>query len=130
MHTKNFIRIRQIHKSVVSSGVAWLSSTCGAVGQCVQLKRLLVPAHQDCYTMDLWFYTFPCTAGMYRRPYSEVLDEKLVPRIPVQPVSYGDAVHFMRLTSCSEISTLSSLVQVYVRITCIVFSSGLTVLYV
>ncbi len=33
---------------------------------------------------------------MYRRPYSEVVDEELVPRIPVQPLSYEDAVHFMR----------------------------------
>lgn len=33
--------------------------------------------------------------GFYRRPYSEVEDEEDAPRIPVQPISYGDAFHFM-----------------------------------
>ena len=35
-------------------------------------------------------------AGMYRRPYSDVENEKSVPTIPVQPVSYGDIVNFMK----------------------------------
>lgn len=34
-------------------------------------------------------------AGVHRRPYSDAVDEGAVPRIPVQPISYGDAVHFM-----------------------------------
>ena len=33
---------------------------------------------------------------MYRRSYSEAIEEESVPRIPVQPISYGDAIHFMR----------------------------------
>ncbi len=36
---------------------------------------------------------------MYRRPYSEVQDDKAVPTIPVQPVSYGDIVTFMNQLS-------------------------------
>ena len=36
------------------------------------------------------------TEGMYRRHYSEAQDEESVPKIPVQPVSYGDAEHFLR----------------------------------
>ena len=36
---------------------------------------------------------------MYRRPYSDVEADKLVPTIPVQPVSYGDIVHFMNQLS-------------------------------
>ena len=35
-------------------------------------------------------------AGVHRRSYSEALDERVVPHIPVQPISYGDAIHFMR----------------------------------
>ena len=33
--------------------------------------------------------------GFYQRAYSEVVDEGSVPRIPVQPISYQDALHFM-----------------------------------
>ena len=33
--------------------------------------------------------------GFYRIPYSKVLDNKDAPSIPVQPLSYGDAVHFL-----------------------------------
>ena len=35
-------------------------------------------------------------AGVFRRNYSEVLAEKAAPTIPVQPISYADAIHFMR----------------------------------
>ena len=33
--------------------------------------------------------------GFYRLPYSNAIDHKYVPSIPVQPISYGDAIHFM-----------------------------------
>ena len=46
-------------------------------------------------------HTHTCThthtlAGVFRRNYSEVLAEKAAPTIPVQPISYADAIHFMR----------------------------------
>ena len=34
--------------------------------------------------------------GFYRIPYSKLEDGGDVPSIPVQPLSYGDAVHFLR----------------------------------
>ena len=34
-------------------------------------------------------------AGMNRRAYSKAQAEGAVPHIPVQPISYGDAAHFM-----------------------------------
>ena len=41
-------------------------------------------------------------AEVGRRPYSAAVEETSVPRIPVQPVSYGDAIHF--LEQLSELS--------------------------
>lgn len=42
-------------------------------------------------------YMLPFAADydVYRHPYSDAEDAAYVPRIPVQPISYGDAVHFM-----------------------------------
>ncbi len=36
---------------------------------------------------------------MFRRPYEEVLEANVAPRIPVQPMSYGDAIYFMKQLS-------------------------------
>ena len=33
---------------------------------------------------------------VYRRSYEDVIRSGDVPAIPVQPISYGDAVHFMK----------------------------------
>ena len=33
--------------------------------------------------------------GFFRVPYSKLMDSDGVPSIPVQPLSYGDAVHFL-----------------------------------
>ncbi len=41
---------------------------------------------------------------MYRRTYEELAEEGGVPSIPVQPISYGDAVHFMRWGKCGTVS--------------------------
>ena len=49
------------------------------------------------------FYSFLCVCqnifcspvGMYHKPYDQLRSEGSVPGIPVQPVSYGDIVHFM-----------------------------------
>lgn len=38
----------------------------------------------------------PSIQGVHRINYEEVMEEGLVPSIPVQPISYGDAIHFMR----------------------------------
>lgn len=38
----------------------------------------------------------PAIPGVYRISYDDVLNEGGAPRIPVQPVSYEDAIHFMR----------------------------------
>lgn len=38
----------------------------------------------------------PAIPGVYRRSYEDVLKDGGVPSIPVQPVSYEDAIHFMR----------------------------------
>ncbi len=35
-------------------------------------------------------------AGVYRRTYEEALADKAYPSIPVTPLSYGDAYHFLR----------------------------------
>ena len=53
-----------------------------------------------CETVS-WINSFKHThthtpAGVFRRNYSEVLAEKAAPTIPVQPISYADAIHFMR----------------------------------
>ena len=40
---------------------------------------------------DILFFA----AGIHRRDYSEAMDAGEVPSIPVQPISYGDAAHFM-----------------------------------
>lgn len=37
----------------------------------------------------------PSLAGIHRRTYSEAQSGREVPRIPVQPISYGDAFHFL-----------------------------------
>ena len=39
--------------------------------------------------------TFVSLDGVSRRPYSEAIMDQSVPSIPVQPISYGDAIHFM-----------------------------------
>ena len=39
-------------------------------------------------------HLFPAD-GFYRVPYSELMEDEAVPSIPVQPLSYGDAVHFL-----------------------------------
>ena len=49
--------------------------------------------------MLLWcfhLYNVSRVDGMYRRSYDEVIDSKTVPLIPVQPISYEDAVIFLR----------------------------------
>ena len=33
--------------------------------------------------------------GFYRVPYSKLMEDEGVPSIPVQPLSYGDAIHFL-----------------------------------
>ena len=38
----------------------------------------------------------PAIPGVYRRSYEEVVKEGGAPSIPVQPVSYEEAIHFMR----------------------------------
>ena len=38
----------------------------------------------------------PAIPGVYRRSYEALEEEEAVPRIPVQPISYGEAIHFMR----------------------------------
>ena len=38
----------------------------------------------------------PAIPGVYRRSYEEVVEEGGAPSIPVQPLSYEDAIHFMR----------------------------------
>ena len=42
-------------------------------------------AHMHCHAVD----------GFYRVPYSEFLEGQSAPSIPVQPISYGDAEHFL-----------------------------------
>ena len=44
-------------------------------------------------------------AGVFRRNYSEVLAEKAAPTIPVQPISYADAIHFMRCVKWTWLHT-------------------------
>jgi N-acetylated-alpha-linked acidic dipeptidase len=41
----------------------------------------------------------PAIPGVHRINYDEVIMEGGVPSIPVQPISYGDAIHFMRQLS-------------------------------
>ena len=38
----------------------------------------------------------PAIPGVHRIEYEEVVEKGFVPSIPVQPVSYEDAIHFMR----------------------------------
>lgn len=38
----------------------------------------------------------PAIPGVARRSYEEAVEEGEVPKIPVQPISYGDAIHFMQ----------------------------------
>ena len=45
--------------------------------------------------MNVFFPSLFVSAGVHRRPYSEAVEGGNVPRIPVQPLSYGDAVHFL-----------------------------------
>ena len=42
------------------------------------------------------------SAGVYRLNYSEVIAHKGAPAIPVQPISYGDAMHFLRCVKYSR----------------------------
>ena len=44
-------------------------------------------------TIDTEFHLF--SAGVHRCSYSEAQEEGAAPQIPVQPLSYGDAVHFL-----------------------------------
>ena len=39
------------------------------------------------------------TDGVYRKDYEEALEDHIAPSIPTQPISYGDAIHFMRQLS-------------------------------
>ena len=41
------------------------------------------------------FGFFFMSDGFYRVPYSKLMESKGVPSIPVQPLSYGDAEHFL-----------------------------------
>ena len=41
------------------------------------------------------YLAFMFVAGIHRRSYSEAQEEGAAPQIPVQPLSYGDAVHFL-----------------------------------
>ena len=43
-----------------------------------------------------------CTEGVFRRPYEEAVKMEDVPAIPVQPISYGDAIHFMNMLDKGE----------------------------
>ena len=38
----------------------------------------------------------PSIPGVHRRGYDEAVKKGFVPSIPVQPISYEDAIHFMR----------------------------------
>ena len=55
----------------------------------VQRGTLQIPAG------DILTPGVPSIAGIHRRTYSEARSERDVPRIPVQPISYGDAIHFL-----------------------------------
>ena len=57
----------------------------------------------------------PAIPGVYRRSYEEVVEEGSAPSIPVQPVSYEDAVHFMRCGTIILTTLILSGVCVYCR---------------
>ena len=41
--------------------------------------------------------------GVYRQSYQDAINSKKAPAIPVQPISYGDAIYFMRyLHACRQ----------------------------
>lgn len=40
---------------------------------------------------------------MSRRLYAEAIQLKDVPEIPVQPISYGDAIHFMEVMDSGDV---------------------------
>ena len=63
---------------------------CVYGGKCGAGSRIMdqLVSHTHTHTHTL--------AGVFRRNYSEVLAEKAAPTIPVQPISYADAIHFMR----------------------------------
>ena len=44
-------------------------------------------------------YVHALADGVYRRDYQEAIDDSIVTSIPTQPISYGDAIHFMQQLS-------------------------------
>ena len=41
--------------------------------------------------------------GIPRRTYEEAVASRDLPGIPVQPISYGDAIHFMEAITSGEV---------------------------